>query len=128
MYMAGTYLGGTQAVRWISGQLSFAQRLRDPKLLANLVKPQNWNWPGATTTTGVNTSQILPMAKPQGKALADAIALQKRGIMEAAMNKDAISVLGKTASRRSSSKASYFMVFQNPWVQQSFSNALEFLP
>ena len=36
MYAAGTYLGGTQAFGG-TGQLSFAQRLKDPKLLANLV-------------------------------------------------------------------------------------------
>ena len=38
MYAAGTYLGGTQALGG-TGQLSFAQRLRDPKLLANLINP-----------------------------------------------------------------------------------------
>ena len=38
MYAAGTYLGGTQAMGG-SGQLSFAQRLKDPKLLANLINP-----------------------------------------------------------------------------------------
>ena len=49
MYAAGTYLGGTQAMGG-SGQLSFAQRLKDPKLLGNLVKPQGWSWPGSTDT------------------------------------------------------------------------------
>jgi len=38
MYGAGTYLGGTQAFGG-TGQLSFADRLRDPKLLANLINP-----------------------------------------------------------------------------------------
>jgi hypothetical protein len=38
MYAAGTYLGGTQAFGG-TGQLSFAERLRDPKLLANLINP-----------------------------------------------------------------------------------------
>ena len=38
MYAAGTYLGGTQAFGG-TGQLSFAQRLKDPKLLANLINP-----------------------------------------------------------------------------------------
>jgi len=38
MYIAGTYLGGTQAFGG-TGQLTFAQRLQDPKLLANLINP-----------------------------------------------------------------------------------------
>jgi len=38
MYAAGTYLGGTEAFGG-TGQLSFADRLRDPKLLANLINP-----------------------------------------------------------------------------------------
>ena len=38
MYAAGTYLGGTQAFGG-TGQLKFADRLRDPKLLANLINP-----------------------------------------------------------------------------------------
>jgi len=53
MYVAGTYLGGTQA---LSGQMggagTFAQRLKNPKLLANFLKPQQWGTAGTTGTTG----------------------------------------------------------------------------
>ena len=41
MYTAGTYLGGTQALvkdKWEEGTLR--QRLKNPKLLANFLKPQ----------------------------------------------------------------------------------------
>jgi hypothetical protein len=53
MYAAGTYLGGTQA---LSGQMggagTFAQRLKDPKLLANLVNSQGtWGTAGKTAPT-----------------------------------------------------------------------------
>jgi hypothetical protein len=53
MYAAGTYLGGTQAFGG-TGQLTFAQRLQDPKLLANLVKPSGWG--GASTTSGITAA------------------------------------------------------------------------
>ena len=56
MYAAGTYLGGTQAMGG-SGQLSFAQRLKDPKLLKNLINPEGWSWPGSTDT-GKNLSKF----------------------------------------------------------------------
>ena len=43
MYAAGTYLGGTQALSGkFGGAGTFAERLRDPKLLANLIKTDQW--------------------------------------------------------------------------------------
>ena len=53
MYAAGTYLGGTQA---LSGQMggagTFAQRLKDPKLLANLINSGGtWGTAGASAPT-----------------------------------------------------------------------------
>ena len=54
LYAAGTYLGGTQA---LSGQMggagTFAQRLKDPKLLANLVNAGG-TWGTATESLPVD--------------------------------------------------------------------------
>ena len=45
MYAAGTYLGGTQALGGTGRSMTFAQRLKDPKLLANLVKfTRTWSF------------------------------------------------------------------------------------
>jgi len=68
MYAAGTYLGGTQA---LSGQMggagTFAQRLKNPKLLANFLKPQQWGTAGATT--GATTNAVtMANAKIQDAA------------------------------------------------------------
>ena len=54
LYAAGTYLGGTQA---LSGQMggagTFAQRLKDPKLLANLINAEG-TWGTATKNLPVD--------------------------------------------------------------------------
>ena len=52
MYMAGTYLGGTQFMSGIPGGVgpgglkSVAARLKDPRLLANLLKTDQWGTAG----------------------------------------------------------------------------------
>ena len=43
LYAAGTYLGGTQALSGkFGGAGTFAERLKNPKLLANLIKTDQW--------------------------------------------------------------------------------------
>ena len=59
MYAAGTYLGGTQALGG-TGKMTFAQRLKDPKLLGNLLKPKGWSFPGATTTEAAGAGASWP--------------------------------------------------------------------
>jgi hypothetical protein len=78
MYAAGTYLGGTQALGG-TGQLSFAQRLRDPKLLANLINP---------TGSGVGEGKgwsMFQKAAPQttGKGIIDWSGVDKIKAQEA---------------------------------------------
>jgi hypothetical protein len=52
LYAAGTYLGGTQFMSGKAGGVgpggwaSFTQRLKDPKLLANLIKTDQWGTAG----------------------------------------------------------------------------------
>ena len=52
MYAAGTYLGGSQFMSGQAGGVgpggfaSFTQRLKDPKLLANLLKTDQWGTAG----------------------------------------------------------------------------------
>jgi len=54
MYAAGTYLGGTQAFGG-TGKMTFAERLRDPKLLANLGNPFR---------TGIGSGEQIGMKFP----------------------------------------------------------------
>jgi len=59
MYAAGTYLGGTQALSGQAGGMgTFAQRLKNPKLLANFLKPQQWGTAGATTGATTNAATM----------------------------------------------------------------------
>ena len=71
MYAAGTYLGGTQFMSGVPGGVgpggmqSVAARLRDPKLLANLVNTQQWGTAGKTALDTASASQfILPKPNP----------------------------------------------------------------
>jgi hypothetical protein len=49
MYVAGTYLAGTQYFSGTPGGMgSFADRLKDPRILANFLKPATWGTAGKT--------------------------------------------------------------------------------
>ena len=81
MYAAGTYLGGTQA---LSGQMggagTFAQRLKDPKLLANLINSGGtWGTAGKTAAgSGATTIGGLSGKGPaQWANVADKTLFQK---------------------------------------------------
>jgi hypothetical protein len=63
MYVAGTYLGGTQYFSGTPGGMgTFAQRLKNPKLLANFLKPATWGTAGTVSTMGqpVGIDRFMP--------------------------------------------------------------------
>ena len=78
MYAAGTYLGGTQALGG-TGKMTFAQRLKDPKLLGNLLKPKGWSFPGAAGT-GESTARELAIMKNAGGTKAPTKSLLSKGL------------------------------------------------
>jgi len=108
MYAAGTYLGGTTMFGG-TGQLSFAQRLRDPRLLANLINPtggglgegKGWSM-FQKATPAVNASSYFPTRiDPQlSKAITgtDALAGQSTNILGGAAKEAGKGSLWKTAA------------------------------
>jgi len=108
MYAAGTYLGGTTMFGG-TGQLSFAQRLRDPRLLANLINPtggglgegKGWSM-FQKATPAVNASSYFPTRiDPQlSKAITgtDALAGQSTKILGGAAKEAGKGSLWKTAA------------------------------
>jgi len=96
------YLAGAQGTFGLGagkGQLWKDLKWLDPRNVGTNIST---SWGKLPFNQAAKAPQLLPMARPEGKALTDALALQKRGIMEAAMEKDAISVLGKKALEEAS--------------------------
>jgi len=102
MYAAGTYLGGTQALSGQAGGMgTFAQRLKNPKLLANLINAQGtWGTAGTTGASSLDTAARARAAMTSNEAY--------RG-------------LGKVADKTLFQKG--ISALKNPWVSIPLASA-----